>query len=280
MMNIQLLMITHNRPEYTRISLGALLESVPPAVQVTVWDNASDAPTKAVLAEFSSHPRMREVVYCKTNQKLREPTNWFWTRQREADYVGKIDDDCLHQPGWCEALLEVHENFPRAGIVGTWRFYPEDTLEVIPRSKIVRAGGVGLMRNCWVQGSGYLMRTRVIDALGLLGPKESFPRYCIRAASKGFVNGFAHPFIFEDHFDDPRSVHSQIKTDEDLQRMLPLSAQSFGISTVRQWTDHQKNEAAILQRAAFHPWLHAGPLSRLLRMGHRLLGQSYQPIAR
>ena len=279
-MNIQILMLTHNRAAYTRISLGGLLETLPEYAQVTVWDNASNQETKDVIASFEGHPRLAEVVYSPENKKLREPTNWFWEKhRRSADFVSKIDDDCLQQPGWIEALLKVHEAIPETGVAGTWRFYPEDNVNPLPTSKVIERNGVKLMLNCWVQGSGYLLRTEVIEVLGLLRENDSFPRYCTRSAKVGYLNGFAYPFIFEDHFDDPRSVHSLIKTDDDLNDYLPLSARVFGIDSVENWTDHQKREAKFLQETSWRASDHMGVRSKLTRKACAILGRPYEPKA-
>ncbi len=264
-MNIQILMLTCNRPHYTEISLRGLLDSVPPFAQVTVWDNASGPETKAVIEKLSGHGRMAEVIFSETNKKLREPTNWFWRKHGQADYVSKIDDDCLQHPGWCEALLNTHASFSDSGIVGSWRFFPSDNLECLPPGKIIRGTSASLMRNCWVQGSGYLMRTAVIRKLGLLREGESFPHYCIRAAKAGFINGFAYPFVFEDHFDDPRSVHTQFRTDEDFLAAIPLTARQFEISSLEQWTDFQKREARILQTASWRPGDYIGLRNKVKR---------------
>jgi len=278
-MNIQILMLTYNRPGYTEIALGGLLDSLPEYAQVTVWDNASGPETKAVVQKFENHPRMSEIVYSTENKKLRDPTNWFWEKHRDADFVSKIDDDCLQKPGWCEALLKAHEEIENSGILGTWRFYPEDDLAEIPPSKLLKKGDVTLMRNCWVQGSGYLMPTSVIREVGLIRETESFSKYCIRASGKGYVNGFLYPFVFEDHFDDPRSQYSQIKTDDDLKDWLPLSAKVFNIKTVDEWISHQKKEAKILQEASWKPEHYLGLCTKVIRKLYSLSGRKYDPKA-
>lgn len=256
-------MLTHNRANYTNICLGGLLDSLPDYAKVVVWDNASDEETKSVVRKFENHPNLDKIHFSEKNLKLREPTNWFWDNTKDCDFVSKVDDDCLLTAGWCEKLVETHNAFPESGVIGTWRFYPEDNVESLLKQKIRKQNSLELFANCWVQGSGYLMRRSVINRLGHIRDDESFPRYCIRAAQKGYLNGFAYPFIFENHFDDPRSEYSEIRTQEDFARYKPLSATAFNIDTVEGWLQHNKNEALRLQEAVYDPSHYIGLKSKI-----------------
>jgi glycosyltransferase involved in cell wall biosynthesis len=263
-------MLTHNRANYTRICLKELLDSLPKYAKVIVWDNNSDEETKSVISALEGHSNFERVHYSKENLKLRTPTNWFWEQTEDCDFVSKVDDDCLQSQGWCERLLECHEAFPESGIIGSWRFYKEDCIPDLIKKKTRKRNNQSLFLNCWVQGSGYLLRRSVIDNLGPIHEKESFPQYCIRAANKGYLNGFAYPFVFENHFDDPRSEYSEIQTDEDLKRYMPLSANVFNINTVEEWLNHNINEALILQNAPYKPSHYIGIRAKLKNILKRI----------
>ena len=114
------------------------------------------------------------------------------------------------------------------------------------------------MRNCWVEGSGYLMKKECIEKLGLLENGRSFPSYCIQLAKKGYVNGWYYPFLYQNHFDDPRSEFSQLKSDSDMQHWAPLSALANGVVTIQQWSDQLKRSAALLQLAPYDVKYHTG----------------------
>ena len=86
-MKVKILMLTYNRPSYTRITLGALLDSLPDYASVTVWDNASDKEMRDVLDEFQDHPRLEEVHLSEENLKLRDPTNWFWEKTKDLSLI-------------------------------------------------------------------------------------------------------------------------------------------------------------------------------------------------
>lgn len=279
-MKIRILMITHNRPRYTEMSLGRLVETVGPEASITVWDNASSIDTLAVLKRFERHPRVEKVVYNRTNDRLWGPTNWFWERSRDADFVSKIDDDCLMPARWAEKLAGAHRDIPRAGVLGCWRFLPED-LDIRKASRKIQAYGAHMiMRNCWIEGSGYLAKRRVVDETGPLRPGETFTTWCLRAAARGYINGWYYPFMYQEHMDDPRSEHTGIRTDEDLRRSMPLSAARSDSLTRAAWVGRLRRSAARLQEYSLDPYDFIGTKAKVKRRLFTLLGLDYFPKVR
>ena len=279
-MKIKILMLTHDRPLYTSLSLARLTETVPENARITVWDNASSEDTLAVLRKFERHPSVERVVYNRTNDKLWGPTNWFWKNSKDADLLSKIDDDCLMPVRWAEKLQEAHRDIPQAGVLGCWRFMPED-LNITKASRKIHAFGPHMvLRNCWIEGSGYLLKRKLIDEIGLLRPKETFTTWCLRAAARGYINGWYYPFMYQEHMDDPRAEHTGIKTDEDLVKFLPLSAAQGGIRTKDDWVAKLRTSAARLQEYSLDPHDFIGLKPKLKRRFLKLLGVSYFPKAR
>src|SRR5699024_6326325 len=206
--------------------------------------------TIEALRPFTRDPRVHRYFHSRENVKLREPTSWLW-RDSTARFVSKVDDDCLVSPGWLDTLAAAHDANPEFGVIGSWRPPPEDLRpELVERKVDTFAEGHKLMRNLWVQGSGYLIRRRTIEKAGLLSSEESFTQYCLRLAKRGCVNGFYYPFIPEDHMDDPRSPHTLIHTDADLIERMPLSARANGVRSVATWTNQLRQSALILQTAS------------------------------
>jgi GT2 family glycosyltransferase len=244
-----ILMITHNRPEYTALSLPALLKSCDALTRVWIWHNGTDDATRAVVSSFSGHERVWRIHFSDTNEKLRTPTNWFW-QQSDGKYVGKVDDDCLVPQRWIEAVREAHDAVPELGVIGCSRLRDEDIVDHLVRRKLTTFdSGHTVMRNAWVAGSGYLMKRDCIARHGLLRDDESFTGYCVRLARAGWINGFYYPFLFEDHMDDPRSSHTQYRTDADFQRLRPLTADAYDAGTLRDWSDSIKRNARLIQEA-------------------------------
>lgn len=278
-MKIRVLMITHNRPAYTELALARLCGTLPDDARVTVWDNASSRETVDVIKKFEGHRLVERIVYNRKNEKLRGPTNWFWQSAGEAEFVSKVDDDGLMPDKWTEILEQTHRDIPQAGILGTWRFPEEDFVASLAKQKIQTFGPHQILRNCWVEGSGYLMKREVIGRVGLIREHESFTTYCTRAAAAGFINGWYYPFLYQEHMDDPRAPHTGAKTEADFLRLQPLSAQTFKVATREQWTHKLKQLARSLQTCSYDPNDYLGWRAWIRQKVHRMLGKSYVPRA-
>ncbi len=246
-------MITYRSAGYVHLSLPRLLDTLGEQDRVWLWHNGDDEATIEALRPYITDPRVHKYHHSRENVKLREPTSWLW-EESTGRFVSKVDDDCLVTPGWLDTFVAAHEANPEFGVIASWRPPPEDFRPELASKKIATfAGGHQLLRNLWVQGSGYLMPRRLIEANGLLGTDESFTGYCVRAARAGAVNGFYYPFVPEDHMDDPRSPHTLIKTDADLADRMPLSAKAKGVTTVADWTAQLVQSALILQSSSLDP---------------------------
>lgn len=265
-----ILMITYRSASYLHLSLPRLLETLGERDRVWLWHNGDDEATLEALRPFVKDDRVHRFHHSRENVKLREPTNWLW-QESTARFVSKVDDDCRVSPGWLDTFVAAHEANPDFGIIGSWRPPPEDVNLDLAAAKIEEfEGGYMLLRNLWVQGSGYLMPMSLVRDLGPLGPKESFTGYCLRAARRGAINGFVYPFVPEDHMDDPRSPHTIIRTDADLLDRMPLSARVNGVTTVEQWTDQLRRSAHILQTASLDLRVYSGWRAKRTSLRRRL----------
>ena len=267
---VDVLMITYNRPEYTRLALERLLASADENARVWLWHNGTHEETLEVVKEHADHPRVYKFHHSVENVKLRDPTNWI-LQEGDSEYVSKVDDDCLVPEGWIDVLTLAHEEEPSFGALGCWRFMPEDYDEAAAQKKIREfGGGHKVMCHPWVEGSGFLLKRTCVDRVGLLKPRESgITDYLIRVALKGWTNGWYFPFLWQEHMDDPRAPHTLLKSDADLQKYSPLSAPLSGAETVAQWERQLRNSAAYLQNspsnaAYYHP---------RRRFARRLLGR-------
>ena len=245
-----ILMITYNSPDYARISIPHLLSTCIENTRVWLWHNGEDEETLSVVEEHATDARVHRFHHSRVNVRLTEPTNWLWGESK-GDFVSKVDDDCLPEQGWVERLEAIHEANPEFGAIGCWRFLEEDFDPKLATPKIATfAGGHQLLRNHWVQGSGYLLPRTMVNRAGLLQQGQSFPQYCLALARLGAINGWAYPFIREDNMDDPRSPNTLFKTDEDFLRRMPLTAQKLGIRTVQDWAQQEHESALAVQRAS------------------------------
>jgi hypothetical protein len=266
-----ILTITYQRPEYAALSLPPLLDSCGEDDRVWLWHNGGHEETLELVRSHLDHPRVHRFHHSEENVSLREPTNWLW-QEADGQFVSKIDDDCIVDPSWPPTLKAAHRDYDRFGVLGTWRFYDEDFLPEVAGRKIVEfPGGHRIMRNLWVQGSGYLVRREVVLAQGLLTEGVSFPAWCRHLeADTGLVNGWYFPFVHEEHMDDPRSPHCLLRTDEAFLALRPLSAVMTGVTTVADWERRMRRSAVEVQRASLDPRQYEGWRARRTTLRRKL----------
>jgi glycosyltransferase involved in cell wall biosynthesis len=255
---VDILMITYNSADYVGLSLPRLLDSCDEHARVWLWHNGDDEATLAAVQPYLDHPRVFRFHHSPENQKLRAPTNWLWSGS-DADFVSKVDDDCLVAPDWLQVLRRPYEDFDGFGVLGSWRYPDEDFDPAVAQAKIVDyPGGHRVLRNHWVQGSGYLLPRRLVERHGPLRPEESFTAYCVRLARGGAVNGWYYPFVREDHMDDPRSPHTIFVDDESFRARMPLSAQALGVTRLADWEEQMRQSARVAQTASLDLREYAG----------------------
>ncbi len=264
-----ILMITFRSAGYVHLSLPRLLDTCGPDDRVWLWHNGEDEATIEALRPFRSDPRVARYHHSRENVRLRPPTTWLW-QESTARFVSKVDDDCLVSQGWLDTFASALDSNPELGVVGSWRHPDEDFRPEVAMKKVQAfGGGHSLMRNLWVQGSGYLLRRELTVLHGPIRESESFTGYCIRLSRAGAVNGYYFPFVREDHMDDPRSDHTLIRTDEDLRARLPLSAQANGVTTVEDWLAQLRRSAEVLQSASLDPRTYGGWRRKLRSVRNR-----------
>ncbi|NLW30534.1 MAG: glycosyltransferase family 2 protein [Fibrobacter sp.] len=250
---VDILMITHKRPQYTKITLEKLLNSCDEKSRVWIWQNGNYKETLDVVDSFKGHKNFYRFHHSSKNEKLNTPTNWLWSNAK-GDFLGKVDDDCIVPRDWIKTLLNAHLDNPYFGVIGCWHFLKEDYREEIAAWKIKQfSNGHRLMVNCWLGGSGYIMKKKCIDLLGPIKKNKSFTSYCIDISLKGFINGWYYPFIYQKHLDDPRVEESLLKTDEDIRKWAPLSVINNGVTTLQDWKNHLIYRAHKLQEEPIDP---------------------------
>lgn len=267
---IDVLMITYNRPEYVRLSLSRLLQTCDDRMRVWLWHNGSHEPTLEVVRSMSSHPRVFKFHHSVENKRLREPTNWFWSRS-DGQYVSKVDDDNVMPHGWGQAMRSAHEAEAWLGVIGCWSFLPQDHVPELAQRKVRDVGrGQFIMQNCWIAGTGYVMKRNCYHALGPIQEGQSFPQYCIQLALRGWIHGWPYPFVAMENLDDPRHPLTQLKTEEDFQAGKGLSARQFGVKTLDDLRARQRTIALELQQASLDPRDYVGWRRRFLRLRRTL----------
>ena len=260
---VDILFLAHNRAHYIRKTLPRLLASVPEGTRVWIWQNENYPEVSRLLDQHRDDPRVFRIHRNPTNAGLVAPTNWIW-REAEGGLIGKVDDDCLVPDGWVELMAEAHEASDQLGVIAMWPFPASDLLpETLHRRGLTLGEGRHLLQNCWVGGSGYLMKRKCISVNGLVSDRRSFTRYCIDLSAFGYLVGWHHPLILQDHMEDPRSDYCTIRTDTDLVEQRPQAISLLPEPTVKAWIEQHEELAKGVQTASLDPKDHQTPRQRL-----------------
>jgi hypothetical protein len=206
--SIDVLMVTGKRPAFARRALERLCETSDDSMRLWIWHNGTDEETLAVVHEFLDRPeihRFHHELEDTGNKRPAEPLDWVLS-EGDAAYFSRVGDDCLVPEGWADVLRSAHEEVPELGVVGCWHFRPEDFRPALSVPKIAMfSGGHRILRSCWIEGSGFLMKRACIEDVGLLARRKTFSGYCAALAERGWVNGWYFPFLYQEHMGDPRS---------------------------------------------------------------------------
>jgi len=237
-MNIAIVVVTHNRLEYTKKTLARLLEDTKEEFDLYLWDNASTDKTPEYLEALNDN-RIVEVVLSKENAGQTGAMNYAWSKTK-AELVGKLDNDCLVTPGWTRIFAQAHKDIDPLGAVACWHFPADCFDETIARQngKIQTFAGHKLLRHPWICGSGFLMKRKTFLDQGPWdsGCEVGTTGYFLRMALKGFVNGWYVPIVLQEHMDDPISKHSMLVDDCAIQKMryTTFSLRYHNINTVQE----------------------------------------------
>ena len=82
----------------------------------------------------------------------------------------------------------------------------------LAREKIQEFGAHRIFRNCWIEGTGFLLKRSTVEDFGPMRPGTSFPTYCKQLAVAGWLHGWYYPFLHQEHMDDPRSSYRSLET--------------------------------------------------------------------
>jgi glycosyltransferase involved in cell wall biosynthesis len=208
-MKIDLIFITYNRLEYTRLALNSVLANPSENFSLTIWDNASTDGTVAYLKNQVKDHRIARVVFSRENVGQIAAVNQVW-RESKADLLGKLDNDCIVTPGWTRTLARAHADIPELGVVACWHFFPEDFDYQRAKHKIQQIGPHRILRHPWTCGTGLLIKRASYERFGPLTGGAT-TEYWLEMARAGFVNGFYYPLIYQEHMDDPRSRHNRLR---------------------------------------------------------------------
>lgn len=178
---IPILFITYNRLEYTKIALEALLAA--DHTQVYIIDNGSSDGTQEWLASYLltcpwEYNWYHKPIYNANNLGIAGAMNQFLALTREAEFVGKVDNDTIVPPDFITRMLH-HMN--KADIVQAKHPILKATHPGGFDSWVASMPADGPLRyNHFVGGSGILFRRSIVQQVPytdwMLGGWRQFQR--------------------------------------------------------------------------------------------------------
>lgn len=252
-MKIDLVFVTYNRLEYTRLALRSILGDSTEEFSLTMWDNCSTDGTTEYLKNEVSDPRIADIVFSRENVGQTAAVNEVWSKSK-ADLIGKLDNDCLVTAGWTRKLAEAHQDIDNLGVIACWHYPLDEFDEAAARKagKIQKFGNQQILRHPWTCGTGLLVKRQTFTKLGPI-KENATTQYWLRMALEGYINGYYYPLVPQEHMDDPRSSHCVLRDDKSLRKMREVTyvLREHNITTMK---ERWKRRAGILSNIHSDPW--------------------------
>lgn len=139
--------LTHNRLEFTRYALEALIENTDWNLvrHLIAYDDSSvDSTHSYVVGRLAGIPIARTATV-NYGSPVAIMNRYVQTLGQDSDFFAKVDNDAIMPPGWLERMLEVMEKCPDLELLGAERFFADpDNFDNFTPCKHI--GGIGLIR--------------------------------------------------------------------------------------------------------------------------------------
>lgn len=159
---IPILMITHNRLEYTKRAFESLFvaeNSVP-----FIIDNGSDEETVKYLKSWTGYLDKDFLIFNKENKGIAYAMNQFLKRTNECEFAGKTDNDTCLPFDFIEKMLphmehadlvQAKHKLIEASKVGTFDQWVSKMPNITPTLK----------QNHFIGGSGILFKRQLVNQI-------------------------------------------------------------------------------------------------------------------
>ena len=214
-MEVDILYITYNRIDATKITLPKLLQSTTYPFTLTIVDNGSSDNTVSYLSEIFNSYKSKKVINLSLNNKnegLSKPTNEFW-KTSEADLLGKIDNDILVEDGWLEKLVSAHEKIPDLAVIGGLHFPKQVVSYNKCKQNIFHYDDIQILRQPYI-GGNYIGKKNILLKNGFLEETSNtqfqlggWTGYQQRLTSKGYIIGYYYPLIYFKHIHNASNAY-------------------------------------------------------------------------
>lgn len=121
-MRLLIVLITHNRSDYTKLTLKALKSTITLPHYLVAVDNASSDATAIYLMNQKKEGKIDNVIINEDNLYPGKACNMGWIEGLKnypsATHLMRLDNDMSLEPGWDTLAQEYFDKIPQLGQVG------------------------------------------------------------------------------------------------------------------------------------------------------------------
>lgn len=152
---LTVIMVTHNRLEYSKRTLASIIRTVPHA-RIFIYDNDSTEEGMQQWLTDTIQDGVSEIYYSAENKGWAGAVNSVLEEGPLNEFILLTNNDVEYYDGWYEKLLSLYEKYPQVGIMGVWKH---------------RAHGVSkdhgdLVEKDDMPATGWLMKKSILDDVG------------------------------------------------------------------------------------------------------------------
>ncbi len=147
-------------------------------------------------------------------------------------------------------LSAAHRDIDKLGVIACWHFFEDDFDYEKAKHKIQEFNGHKILRHPWTCGTGVLIKRETYLKNGPM-PGDTTTEYWIKLAKKGMINGFYYPLVYQEHMDDPKSLHTVLKDEEYFQKEKYTTVSARQFDTLK---DARRNCERIIDLLLCGPW--------------------------
>lgn len=225
---ILICLVTYNRLDYTKRTLGHLWDTMTEPYYLVVSDNHSDDGTIEYLKSLEKRKKIDKLIANPDNYYPGKATNIGWAdglKEYDAKLLMRLDNDMLLKPGWYDAAVSYFKAIPELGQLGIDHEaieHPKASLrELTINGKTVNpwpgcVGGPNIIRRkIWDMGIRY-QEIRWDD--GRHSPLQEDSKFSKSIQDIGFLTGhmtedLARTFANENNWADYPEYYEKTMTD-------------------------------------------------------------------
>jgi len=177
---LTVIIITHNRLEFTARTFNSLKESVPHARFLIGVDGNSEELVNYAIKEIGA-----ENVFVSVKNHGWGSMSNMGLRYAETEMILISNNDVEYHPGWYERALSLYDKYPKIGVLGVWKHTAHGVKEELE----------DLIIKDQMPAVGWLFKRDVLTDIGPFaehgpcstkGGNGEDVDYCIRAEQKGY----------------------------------------------------------------------------------------------